>query len=403
MRSIFSEPAIYPLNPAPSDMGKTWRVRFRYFHCGKWHQISRKGILNSISSYSERKQEAGRIIHILKTRLASGWNPVTNTYPEKTSKEMELELLKSSTFWEALDFALQKKRKDLSPKSYQDYRSCIKFLKSAAEDLQYTKQIKDFRRADFKIILEEVTDQRKLGPTGYNKYRTFLSSLVGELVEWDIMEVNPVRDIKTKDTPRHFAHRPPTKDQRIAIISRIKEVSRPYYRFLSVLYGCAIRPIEITRLQVKHLNKMEGVFRLPANLTKNRQEAEVAVPHWLMDLLSEMNLHSYPGDYYIFSGRGNMFLPGKNKMHANSTHTLWKKIVKAPVKEGGLGMEVDLYSFKKMSADDLVLLQRREGADNLLSGVREHFRHSDEKQTEVYTQEHKRVVKDLIREKMPVL
>jgi hypothetical protein len=178
MRSIFSEPAIYPLNPAPSDMGKTWRVRFRYFHCGKWHQISRKGILNSISSYSERKQEAGRIIHILKTRLASGWNPVTNTYPEKTSKEMELELLKSSTFGEALDFALQKKRKDLSPKSYQDYRSCIKFLKSAAEDLQYTKQIKDFRRADFKIILEEVTDQRKLGPTGYNKYRTFLSSLV---------------------------------------------------------------------------------------------------------------------------------------------------------------------------------------------------------------------------------
>jgi integrase len=403
MRSIFSEPAIYPFSPEPADMDKTWRVRFRYFHSGKWHQISRKGILNSISSYSERKQEAGRIIHILKTRLGFRLEPSHEHLPRKDLQRngtgtSEILHLRGSP---GLCASEEKKRP--FPKSYQDYRSCIKFLKSAAEDLQYTKQIKDFRRADFKIILEEVTDQRKLGPTGYNKYRTFLSSLVGELVEWDIMEVNPVRDIKTKDTPRHFAHRPPTKDQRIAIISRIKEVNRPYYRFLSVLYGCAIRPIEITRLQVKHLNKMEGVFRLPANLTKNRQEAEVAVPHWLMDLLSEMNLHSYPGDYYIFSGRGSMFLPGKNKMHANSTHTLWKKIVKAPVKEGGLGMDVDLYSFKKMSADDLVLLQRREGADNLLSGVREHFRHSDEKQTEVYTQEHKRVVKDLIREKMPVL
>lgn len=399
---MWSELTIYPKNPKPSDMHKKWRVRFRFFYAGKWHQISRKGkgkySINSISNYKERLALANDTKTVLKRRLEKGWNPVLNTYPAKSQKEIDLERLQQMSFAEALDFAKDQLKKQWKHKTQQDYSSKIKHLKAACENVGIFKEIKDFRKADFKLILEQVLEDRKLGSDGYNGYRTFLSGLVGELVEWDAMESNLIRDIKTRETLKKVAHRPPTQDQRVTIVSYIKEHYRQYFRFICILYGCGIRPKEITQIRIKHLHKLEGIFRLPAEITKNGVESDVAIPDWVLDLLMEMKLEKYDPEYYIFSGRNNMFLPGKFKMHSNSTTEWWKKIVKK-----GLKIDVNQYSLKKLSADDLVRLQRREGADKLLSLAQEHLRHSDESITEVYTSEHKSITKELIKRKMPRL
>lgn len=401
---MWSEPTIYPKNPKHSDMDKTWRVRFRFFYLGKWHQISRKGELNSTTSYKQRLRDAITLIGVLKDRLNRGWNPVLGTYPEKSIKEINIERLQQMTFDEGLEFAKSKLESQWKHKTVQDYSSKIKYLKTACEHLGLTKPVKDFRKAEFKAILEQVVKDRGLGSDGFNQYRTFLSGLVSELVEWDVIEGNLIRDIKTRPTLKKVAHRPPSQDQKLLIVSRIKEYYKEYFRFLSVLYGCGIRPKEITQIKIKHLHKLEGIFRLPAEITKNGVESDVAIPDWVMDLLMEMKLEKHDPEHYIFAGKGNMFLPGKNKMHSNSTTHWWKKIVKLPIDKGGLGLsEVDQYSFKKLSADDLVRLKRREGADNLLSLAKEHFRHSDESVTAVYTEEHKEIAKELIKRKMPQL
>lgn len=399
---MWSEPTIYPKNPKPSDMKKTWRVRFRFFHLGKWHQISRKGKqeinLNSITSYKERLAAAKTIISALKDRLNKGWNPVTNTYPAKTTKQIEIELLQSMNFSEGLEFAKSQLKKNWKHKTEQDYSSKIKYLTKACEHIGIDKPIKEFRKIDFKLILEQVLEDRKLGSDGFNAYRTFLSGLISELVEWDVLESNVIRDIKTRETLKRVAHRPPTQDERLTIVSYIKEHYRQYFRFLCIIYGCGIRPKEITQIKIKHLHKLQGIFRLPAEITKNSMESDVAIPDWVMDLLMEMKLEKYDPEYYIFSGNGNLFLPGANKMHSNTTTNWWKKIVKE-----GLKLDVNQYGLKKLSADDLVRLQRREGADNLLSLAKEHFRHSDEKVTQAYTGEHLNITREIIKRKMPQL
>jgi hypothetical protein len=58
---------------------------------------------------------------------------------------------------------------------------------------------------------------------------------------------------------------------------------------------------------------------------------------------------------------------------------------------------------KKLSGDDMVRLQRREHADNLLELPRMMMGHTKQGQTEDYVTEHKEVLKDLIKNKMPEL
>jgi len=214
------------------------------------------------------------------------------------------------------------------------------------------------------------------------------------------LDSNLIRDIKTKDVLKTISHRPPTQDQRILIVNKIKTHHRDYFRFLAVEYGCTIRPKEITQIKIKHLHKMEGLFRLPAEITKAGVERDVAIPNWLMDLLSELNLHLYDPEYYIFGGGGKtkMCKPGPLKMHSNSSTSWWRRIVKEELK-----INVNQYALKKLSGDDMIKLQRREGVDKLLELPKLMMGHADTSMTEVYVSYHKDVLQDLIRQKMPEL
>jgi integrase/recombinase XerD len=398
----WTKPTLYPKNPTPADMDKTWRVRFDFYFNNKRNMISRMWELNSIPSFKERLAESKIIVHELELRLKKGWNPVTNAYPNKTAKELELENLKNMSFSDALDFAFEKRKKNWSHKTKQDYTSVIRYFKIVGYSY-LDKRIREFKKIDFKIILEETIEMRKGSEQMYNKYREYLSSLVSELVEWDILETNCIRDIKTRQTLKKVAHRPPTPEQRELIISAVKERNYPYYRFLAVLYGCTIRPKEITKIKIGYLLKDQGVFRLPAEITKNGKEADVPIPNWVMDILCEMRPENYPDDYYLFSGKGNVFMPGANRMHSNTTTGNWHKIVKLPVKKGGLGLDVDQYSLKKLAGDDMVRIQVSKGLDNLLSLPQRMMRHGSTSQTEDYVNAHKDVQKLFIQDFMPRL
>jgi integrase len=405
----WTEPKIYPKNPQPSDMKKSWRVEFRFFdsRTGKWHPkpFAYKHGINYIKNYRERIAEVNAMKTAILIKLNQGWNPITNTTRVKSPAEIEIENLQQMNFSEAMDFAFKKKTKDWSKRTRQSYEGVIKYLKEAVISAGlYDLKISEMKRRHFKLLLEEVTEKRKLSAKGYNKYREYLSSLVGELIQWDAMEYNLIRDIKTKEVLKTVAHRPPTKDQRLAIVSHIKSQHPDYYRYLAVLYGCTIRPKEITGLKIKHLHKIEQVFRLiPDRIeetTKTNFEREIPIPNWLMDLLSQLNLHKYDPDWYIFSTRNkySSFLPGPNRMHTNTTNLWWRTIVKE-----GLKIDVNQYSLKKLSGDDMVRLQRREHADNLLELPRMMMGHTKQGQTEDYVTEHREVLKDLIRNKMPEL
>lgn len=396
MRTHSTEPTIYPKNPTRSDMNKSWRVRFDFYINGERHMITRRFSINDTDDFNERLTRARAGVLKIQTALRKGWNPVTDTYPDKSPKDVERERLQQMTLPEAMDYAYKKKLVNWEKKTGQDYASVVKYLKVGAVTAALDqKKIKEFTRADFREVLDEAMG-KKFSPCKFNRYREYLSSLVSEMIEHNILEANPVAEIKTFKIKKGVAHRPPTEKERELIISHIKVKHPNYYRFLAVLYGCTIRPKEITRIKVKYLR--EGFFRLPKEITKNGVERDVIIPNWVMSLLKELDL-SNP-EYYIFSSfnKYKSFLPGPNRMHSNTTTTTWRKLVKE-----GLKLDVNQYSLKKLSGDDMVKLQVSKGLDRLLELPKSQMGHGDIKQTEVYVKEHKTVCDNLIRDSMPVL
>jgi integrase len=364
--------------------------------------------------YSKRDHylELKALVKAIEYKLTvEGWNPVTDSYAPGNFEDLPVDdqiiQAKYFTFQQAIDFAFQKKKADWSPRSADCYKSVVKFLKEAAGSLKILdKPMSEFELPHFKALLDETRRRRKLSSIGFNKYREYLSSLVAEMIQWQIVKINLVHHIKTKIEDKHKAHRPPTADERSLIITHIKNVAPNYYRFLSVLYGCAIRPDEITRLQVKHLHKKEGVFRIPAAGTKTKEYREVVIPDWVMDLLMELNIQNHDPNHFIFSAsfgwrsRKHSFKPGPNKMNPHTTTRWWRELVKDST---GLGIDVSQYSLKKLSGNDMVKLQIRNNVDNLLELPRQQMGHANQSMTEVYVDEHKAVNKELIRKKMPVL
>ena len=415
--SNWSEPKISPKNTTAKNVGHHCYVWFRFYdqENHKWsNPIRRKPALPSICSKEDHYLELKALKQAIVFKLqVQGWNPLNDTYAVPVhvpvhSLDFELKKIKDLTFNDALTFAFNKKKKDWSTRTGQCFEGVIKYLKQAAEYVELNdKKICEFRLPHYRVLLETVKELRKLSNSGFNKYREYLSSLITELIQWEVVELNLVHHVQTKQAVKRFAHRPPTKDEQTIIMQRIIKDHFPYYRFLAVLYGCTLRPKEITRLKIKHLHKKEHVFRIPYSASeenlKTKADREVMIPVWVMDLLMGMNLQNYNPEYYIFStfNKYRSFMPGPNAMHPNTTHHTWRKIVKD--KETGLGLDVNQYSLKKLSGNDMVKMQMLYNTDKLLQLPQMQMGHANQKQTTDYVQEHLEVMKDLVKHQMPVL
>jgi integrase len=413
----WTDPEISPKNPRPGDLNKTWSVVFRFFdeRAGVWKQIARKSDLNSFTSYTQRLAEAKALKQSIRFKLEEcGWDPLTgiDTPPAqpKNAFDLELERIKELTFKEAIQFAYKKKLADWSKKSGQDYKSAVKYLLQGAAKIELlNKRMGDFQLPHYRAVLDATAGNRKMSGAGYNKYRDYLSALVSEMIQWQIVQLNLVYHIPLKKFVKKMAHRPPTTDERKVIVQRIRTDHPDFYRFIAVVYGCTIRPKEITRLKIRHLHKLDQIFRITPDLkeenSKTLTERDVIIPDWVMTVLSELNLHRLDPDWYIFSSSasGASFRPGPRRMHSNTTHNTWRRIVKAPMQEGGLGMNIDLYGLKKLAGNDMVRIQRQEGVDKLLELPAAQMGHTTTKMTEVYVDEHLQVMKDIVRKKMPIL
>lgn len=384
--------------PKISASGKEWSVWFRFYDDvkGKWVLVRRKGGANS--SKLSKRERLGQL-NILRQAIAYrleklDWNPITNTCisEEELSIDQQISDLAKMSIAQAIDFAMEKKKAGWASKTIRCYESVTKYILEAAKELKLTdKLIVEFKKVHFKVILERTKKNRNFSPKGYNKYRRYLSGLINELVEWDIIENNPIANIKTMAVAKTFAHRPPTEEERAAIMQHLRINYPTFYRFCFTMYATSIRGKEILGLQVKDFFKKEQLFRiLPINeKSKVKFEREAVIPNSLMEELSELNLETLNPDWYIFS-KG--FLPGPKRMHANMPTAWWYRIVKETLK-----INVDLYSLKKLGGDDMI----RQGIS--LYGVKDQMGHTSLDTTEIYVREHKRIHKEMIRERMPVL
>lgn len=308
------------------------------------------------------------------------------------------------TFERAIKFAREKKTIVWTKKTGQDYDSVIKYLLEAQHSLGFSNMlITDFRRAHYVQVLHQVQQTRKLSAKGFNKYKSYLSSLVGEMVNpWEILEANVVEGIKDQPAPRTIAHKPPTPGERITIMNCLKSKHISLYRFCAVLYATTIREKEILALQVRDIHLKESVIRIVPEKERGNSkvlnEREVVIPDSLLPVFVQLNVERFPKHFFIFS-KG--LEPGPIRTHSNTPTAMWRKIVKGKVKAGGLNIQKDLYGLKKLGGNDMVDLQKE--LLDLIKLPQKQMGHTNPATTEVYVTRHKELAGDLLKKGMKEL
>lgn len=384
MKSIFTIPKVVKYD----DLGKSWFVYFRYDK----KLFRYKYGINYINNYKEREKEANALRDALLLKLKEGWNPLI--------PEIEIENSKL-TFIEALEFAIEKKTPNISKKTLSGYNGTINFIKTATEEINLNNLfIVDTKRAHIKLIMEKAASNRKWSNKAYNKHLNHLKAILSELIQWDIIEVNPAHNIKNLDVTESDANTPASPDDIEKIKKELEDKYSDFYNFIITIFHTGIRPEEILKIKLEYVDLDNNQIILPPEITKTNKKRIVPINKHLMEYYLDMDFKNLPKSFYLFgsyreSGKGNVgkfkdFIPGPTKLNRDTATRRWEKIVKKD-----LGIEMNMYAMKHLGANRKILA----GLD--LDSLRELYGHTSKLMTEKYAKVVKEVYRKQILENSP--
>ena len=70
--------------------------------------------------------------------------------------------------------------------------------------------------------------------------------------------------------------------------------------FIQIIYHTFGRPREVVQLKIENFDLAQNRVLFPASISKNRMDDYVGLSPALRALLAKLNLHQYPGNYYLF-------------------------------------------------------------------------------------------------------
>lgn len=255
---------------------------------------------------------------------------------------------------------------------------------------EYIKKVKplyyvyQFDRRFCVDFLDYVFIERNNGAQTRNNYLNFLRVFSGFLVEKGYLTSKPTDGITPISKRLYKKEReciPLDVVGKIADYCREKEPDFLFACYL--LYYCFIRPVEMTRLKVRHFNLKECTLTIPGELSKNKMTQTVTIPRKVLLYGVERGVFSAPSDYFIFSYR---LKPGKTEINPKHFRDHWENVRKALK----LKKEWKFYSLKDTGITEMC-------DRNMASiAVRDQARHSSLAITDIYTRHNAKANKDII-------
>ncbi|RQP13903.1 MAG: hypothetical protein EAS48_02795 [Chryseobacterium sp.] len=219
----------------PDNKTERWYVYIYNLQTRRICKKFYKGI-NTTDDRDERMLRCEQFKLAIEAEIRTGWQP-DGVQTVKTTV---------MPFADALEFALSKKA--VSEKTRSDYSCTLRFVRKAIKSLRLSQlSIHNCERIHVKTVMDYLEKKHKWKGKNYNKHMSCLSSLFTELVEWDLIKTNPVRDIRARYEEKTEGYIQPTDKQHKKIFARLKEVDYHYYIFCSIEYYLGIRPKEILR------------------------------------------------------------------------------------------------------------------------------------------------------------
>lgn len=358
--------------PARLVKGHRWYIVFYQLDpsVGERVRIRETYDLNRIPDLIERAHSAELLISQINAKLPFGF-PFEEAFKADASY---------TNILDAIGVAEGIKCNTDRPRTVECYKSTAaifcEFIKlNQWEDMN----VGAFERKHAMAYMDYAVFDRGVGNRTYNNYLERTRALFKELLDRDYIRVNPFADFKKKK--HNGKERRAFSDTEKDLV--IKEIAKKdKWLLLAILlqYYCFIRPIELLRLQFYMIDLKEGLIRLPADITKNKQNSIVTIPDVLLPILKRYKLHTYDQSWVIF---GVSIQPhtdkaaGRNTMNARHARIL-KELRKDKKILDIKGLS--LYSWKDTGA--LELFKKKVNPLEIMKQLR----HNDLATTQLYCQ-----------------
>ncbi len=226
------------------------------------------------------------------------------------------------------------------------------------------------------ILKEYIRYLQDLGNVGktINEHLWLFSKLLTRLRELPFAnDLNPeaFRVKQFKNETERF--QPFTIEEKDKIFDHFSGKSPNYNNFLLFQYYTCIRPGESTRIFIENINLNSRTIFVPFYKSKNGLSQYVQILDPLYKVLLGMELHRYPGHYYLFS---HYFIPGDIKKSENQ--------LGVPFHEATIELEIEdkqMYGLKGTFNRDYVE-NNKHNID--WEWLRRHNRHATIQQTQDY-------------------
>ena len=344
-----SKLSVYPKDweSKKAKISFNWHIAYRFYdpNYNKPKQVMIKG-MNQFNSLSERQLATQRALTAEMDRLTKeGYNPFSKL--QKNPGGMP-SINPQTSILESLNYVYAKI--EVSNRTKTDIKHVLSSIGKAINLLGLRNfQISRVTRKTVKRILEKASNT----PDRFNKNRSYLMILFSELCELELVETNPLRDIKKKKVVKHI-RQVLTDEERRQVNEYLQNSYPEFHRFLHIFFHSGARISELLRLKEEDVDLKNQRYKMI--IQKGREYREVwktikniALPFWI-DILQKTR----KGEY-LFSVALN---PGTKQIQPYQITKRWYRLVKQK-----LGIEADFYSLKHLHTTEVVdLLSAEEAA-----------------------------------------
>ena len=293
-----------------------WYVQYHVKNpaTGKLHRKTIK--VNRITSLTERRKYAKKLVLEINKKLESGWNP----FLEQEAPKAYTKLV------DALKLYLKHKQKELKSKdTIRTYKSHVEILTNYIVDIKKKPDVLviSFDAYFVREYMDYLYTVRNIGGKTYNNYKGIATGIWNWFIEHLYCKVNPFLTVRKMQEAKK-------KRQIIDVETRnrikkhlLRENKNEYLAMVMLCFHGLIRPKEICLLKPENIRLDDKIIFLTADMTKDKDDRIVSISGELMKSLETLHIESIPKDNFIFS---TGFKPGKTLIDSRRVGKEWSKL-----------------------------------------------------------------------------
>lgn len=301
--------------------------------------------VNKPKTIQERRIIITMLLKEIKFLFESkGYNPITKSYMiSEPEPEVNSEINPDTPFIEALNYAFSKMT--VADSTYKDIQGIINKIKASSEQLRYEDMpVSEIKRKHIRYIIDNLEkSEGTFSGHKFNKYRTYLQSLYNELVDYEVVESNIIKDIRKKKTTKTTTETL-SLEERTAVYNQLKPHFPEFLRFSILYFHSGGRIAEMLRLKAEHveLDKLRYKILVKKGASYKwmyRAIKEIALPYW------KEALQDAKKDHFVFSVG---LLPGDTSIRREQINRRWRTHIKEK-----LNITADFRSLKHSNLDEI--------------------------------------------------